>query len=365
VKNENYTKKTYRDKILIVDYISWTDQKGLPVGHALKAMEEYAEWISKAYDIVFAAHVAYLRDIIDKEGTLCTLSLPYHLYEGDEYASLRGKIKQLFISWINIKSAFKEKESKYVWFSNVDIFLFFYLLFHKKQRKKTIITTYLARFPKKYHNAIVDMVLPDIKLLIYSNREIAYIGNNKIYIPDYLYVEEKYKKYRKKNKKQEAVCLGKMGPQKELRRLVCAFNANGFPLKIIGKFSDNGLFRELKEKAYSNVIIEDKYLCYDDYLKILGEAEYSILPYKEEIYSDKTSGVLLESIFLDAIPITNIKLLQKWKVSGIGYKDINELGAVKMDTANKDSNVQNNRDIIKRYFTPENYIKKLKKILSE
>ena len=349
-------------KIVLADYISWTDSKGVPIGHALKALQEYAEWIEKTFDVVFATHDTYFQGLPNEYKKI---RLPYHIHAGECYTSFLGKMKQLWISWWNIRKVFHTKEYKYIWFTNIDIFLFFYLYFHRKQREVVVITIYLDDFPRRYQKMIAQKVLGDIKLLIHSNKDNCYRGTNRMYIPDYLYNGNKYNKYNGNIKKREVICVGNMGPQKELEALVETFSINGIPLKIIGKFSNNEQFEQLKKRVTPNIVIEDRYLNYEQYLELLGEVQYCILPYREDAYSDKTSGVILESIFLDTVPITRAELLKRWDISGISYERIEELQTVKLDDADRERIIQDNRRHIKSVYSKETYLEQLIEVLNE
>lgn len=350
------------EKIILADYISYTNVNGVPTGHALKVLKEYSEWIQNNFEIIFAAHDAYLECIPDGKEKI---RLPYHICEGINYSSFWGKIKQLWVSWNNINKIFCNKEYKYVWFGNIDIYLFFYLFFHKKKRKKVIITTYLESFSSGYQDRITRRVLGDIKLLIYSNLNISYLGNNRMYIPDYLYEEEKYRKYRCIPKKKEIVCVGTMGTQKELDTLIEVFKEKKILLKIAGKFSDSKQYERLRKSASPNIIIEDRYLKYEEYLELLGEAEYCILPYKKDYYADRTSGVVLESMFLDTIPISYTQLLKNWDIYGIGYDNLEELKKIDMDEVDKNNYILKNRNVIERNYLPGIYLSKFMKKISD
>lgn len=238
-----------------------------------------------------------------------------------------------------------------------------FLLCHRCKKKKIIITTYLEKFEKEYQNLLASLVFPKVKLLITSNQTIRYQGTNKLYIPDYLYMPSLYERYKVAEKEDKVVCVGTMGASKELPELVRVFNKNGYPLQIKGHFTDKDLLYLLKEKANKNIEILDEYLRYDEYLKLIGQAKYCILPYKENAYVSKTSGIILESVFLDTIPVCNNKLLQKWEFSGIGYNTINELCKMVWGDDNKSILVENN-ELIKRKYNMEQYERRFNEMIS-
>lgn len=341
---------------MLVDYISYTDKNGLPVGHPLKVLKECGEWIQDNFEIVYAANASYLENLGGEK-----IELPFKIIEGQDYSSIAGKVRQLFISWINLEKIWLRKDMYHIWFCNIDFFLILFLLCHRCRKKEIIITTYLEKFEKGYQNKLAKFVLPKIKLLITSNKATKYQGSNKFYIPDYLYNHLIYNRY-KVEKEDKVVCVGAMGVSKELTELVNAFNRNGCRLQVIGHFSDKNLFDKLKKIANKNIEIEDCYLKYDKYLELLGKAKYCVLPYKVDAYAFKTSGILLESIFLSTIPICNKELLQRWGVSGVGYITIDELGGEEWKSDNESILIENNR-LIKEQYSKDVYIRKLMEIL--
>lgn len=342
-------------KIILADYISYTDKHGKPVGHPLKVMQEYGQWIDEKFQVIYAAQHSYLNSLRVKEA----IDLQHNICEGKNYSSIKGKLHQLFISWKNISQICKYDKNSYIWFCNIDIFLIFYLYFHKKEGKRAIVTTYLKEFPSKYQNKMFNHILPYIRLLICSNLENSYDGSNKLYMPDYLYDRKFYDQYKKAEKNEKAICVGTMGYQKELRKLVETFNKSGYPLEIIGYFSDKDLYTELCNIAEKNISIVDTYLQYEEYLDIISESKFCILPYRKDIYFSKTSGVLLESIFLDTIPICHRKLLEKWKVYGIGYGELEEFGNVDLFNFQESAVIEKNKQLIMESYNKEVYIERL------
>ncbi len=82
----------------------------------------------------------------------------------------------------------------------------------------------------------------------------------------------------------------------------------------------------MQHRAKDNVIVENVVLSEDDYYKKLAGAKYSILPYDMKVYEGRTSGVLLESIFLlERYRLHLKRLLEENEVRGIGYDTLQEL----------------------------------------
>lgn len=351
--------------IAIVDYISYINRFGEPVGHPLKVMREYAKWLDGDYEITYAAHPAYLSEIgpVQNRRDKYVKELSGCIREQEDYTTISGKLRQLSISWNNIREVWNTGMYDYIWFFNIDIFLFFFLLFHKKKRERVIITTYLSEFPIRYQNRIFMKILPDLKLIISSNPCFEYKRKNYLYIPDYLYDGTIYERYRNLSKEDKAVCVGAMVREKDLDGLICAFNRNGVKLIIAGYFKDPGYYEELLGKAGNNIEIRNEYIQYEEYLELLGSAKFSILPYDENVYGTKTSGVLLESIFVDTIPVCKAELLEQWKIAGRGYGCLDELQKKDWFYEDNESILIRNRELIETEYNKKLYIDRLKERL--
>ena len=348
------------DQMALVDYISYTDKNGLPMGHSLKVMREYAEWVQNDFEVVYSAHASYLKRLGERQ----QIELPFKIWEGQDYSSIKGRIHQLFVSWINLKRIWSQRHIDYIWFCNIDFFLMVFLICHRCKKKKIIITTYLEKFEKGYQNLLARLAFSKVKLVITSNKAIKYQGTNKLYIPDYLYNGSLYEKYKAVEKEDMVVCVGAMGASKELPELIDVFNKNGCHLQIQGYFADKDLLYQLEERANKNIKIIDGYLQYDEYLELIGKAKYCILPYKETVYSVKTSGIILESIFLDTVPVCNNKLLQRWEVSGIGYNTIDELGESEWGGHDIKRILDENNRLIERKYSKGQYVSSFKKMIN-
>ena len=176
-------------------------------------------------------------------------------------------------------------------------------------------------------NLIFKRGLSKFDAVIYTQKNMKIPHPKVFYMPDYYY-DAKYEPYRKMPKDDKVVCLGTMNPYKELEKLVDVFNANGMKLEIAGRFLDQQRYLDLQNRAKDNVIVENVVLSEDDYYKKLAGAKYSILPYDMKVYEGRTSGVLLESIFVGTIPIAPKRLLEENEVRGIGYETLDEINAI-------------------------------------
>lgn len=344
-------KTKYNKNVCIADYISCVNCNNEPIGHAKKILIENCQWLKNKYNITCAASKEYIKDL--KE--IKSKKLPFRVVEGKNYNYFCGKIIKLFISWINIIYCFSCKG--YVWFDNVDILLIIYLFFHPIKCKRTIISLYTNSFEKKYHNYMFLCVTKRVKLFISSSK--VNIVPNSFYLPDYLYKDDIYIKYKSNIKVNDFICLGVMSEDKELEKLIQIFRGRKEKLLIIGHFINREWFLKLQQIAGNNVEVVDTYLEYDMYLGLLSKSRFCILPYKKEVYENKTSGVAIESIFLNTVPVSLKTLIRNWDIEGIGYDEIENLW--KQDMSEERINVikNSNSRVITEKYNADVYLKKI------
>lgn len=316
-----------KETITLIDYCGSCDGEGRAIGHSPKVLMEYADLLKDHYKLEAILPLCVYESV--KEGTFDRITnLPYQIVEEGN----RGLLKRLvdkYKLFRNIGLSNQYSEHKICWYYRTDFFLFFYYFFHRKPKDKIMICLlYQQKFAEgilgKTLNIIFKRGLSKFDAVIYTQKNMKIPHPKVFYMPDYYY-DAKYEPYRKMPKDDKVVCLGTMNPYKELEKLVDVFNANGIKLEIAGKFLDQQRYLDLQHRAKDNVIVENVVLSADDYYKKLADAKYSILPYDMKVYEGRTSGVLLESIFVGTIPIAPKRLLEENEVRGIGYDTLQEL----------------------------------------
>lgn len=315
------------ETLVFIDYCGSCDGEGKAIGHSPKVLMEYADLLKDHYKLEAILPLCVHESV--KEGTFDRITnLPYQIVEEGN----RGLLKRLvdkYKLFRNIGLSNQYSEHKICWYYRTDFFLFFYYFFHRKPKDKIMICLlYQQKFAEgilgKTLNIIFKRGLSKFDAVIYTQKNMKIPHPKVFYMPDYYY-DAKYEPYRKMPKDDKVVCLGTMNPYKELEKLVDVFNANGMKLEIAGKFLDQQRYLDLQHRAKDNVIVENVVLSEDDYYKKLAGAKYSILPYDMKVYEGRTSGVLLESIFVGTIPIAPKRLLEENEVRGIGYDTLQEL----------------------------------------
>ena len=314
-------------KVLLVDYYGTCDKEGRPIGHSPKVLREYGQLLQDNFQVSAAVSPCLLNDA--KTDFKQVYTLKYNI-EADENQSVPKRIKDKFKLFHNIHQVLKRKEYDILWFYRTDFFLFFYFAIKlRKHPAKIIGQVYQEEFAQGALGKILNVVYrrgsSKFDGLIYTQKGMAARHPHTLYIPDYHYDEEKYGKYRSVKKENKSVCLGTMNPYKKLEELVDAFNKSGEKLEIKGYFYDKERFHRLLGKKKDNILIEDRILTEEEYYTALASAKYSVLPYDMNQYSNRTSGILQESLFMDMTIIAPRQLLEENGIGGIGYQQIEEL----------------------------------------
>lgn len=314
-------------KVLLVDYYGTCDKEGRPIGHSSKVLNEYCQLLKESYQVSAAVSPCLLDSA--KADFEKKYSLKYNIV-ADENQSLPKRIADKFKLLYNIHQVLKRKEYDILWFYRTDFFLFFYFALKlRKHPAKIIGQVYQEEFAQgtvgKILSAIYRKGSSKFDGLIYTQKGMAAGHPHTLYIPDYYYDEDKYGRYRSVKKENKTVCLGTMNPYKKLEELVDAFNKNGEKLEIKGYFYDKERFSSLLKKKNDNILIEDRVLTEEEYYTALSSAKYSVLPYDMNQYSNRTSGILQESLFMNMMIIAPKQLLEENGMEGIGYSDIEDL----------------------------------------
>lgn len=307
-------------KIALIEYLNYIDKNDKPIGHGKKVLNEMYNLIREGNSIYLISSTMYLHDF-EKFNFIKTLPI-YHM---------SSKLKLNCMIFFNLLKSFKINHNYYMWFTNTEWRLF--ALLALLPVKRTIIATmyrdvYRDVIESKSRMAyikglLVKKGLRKVKLTIITNPNLN-ITENQVFIPDYIYTED-YEKYTINKKIEQILCVGAMRSSKDLKGIIDHFNNTDVPVYIIGGFEDESLFRELKKKIADNIKIDNKNLTDSEYYNYMAKSQYVILPYKMESYVNATSGILLESLFLNTIPIAPYELLQFNSINGIGYNKLSEL----------------------------------------
>lgn len=308
-------------KIVIADYLGPADKDGTPIGHLLKVIYDLHDLLSDDVELSYAVCSNYADKLDDR--FVIEETLPPIPDDMPRYKAIMLRLK-------NIQKTLKTNDA--VWFINVDVYFFLLMPFIRASKKQIYITNY-----RDYVNTGSFL-----KRLLYNitNKKIfcefttcrGVVRSNHVYIPDYWFDEDFYDKYKKLEKKKQVIFCGTMSVAKDINGLIEAFNANKQPLSIAGRFAEEKMYNEAVSLITgSNIEISDRKLTDDEYCSLIGSSMFVVLPYKRECYQGRSSGVILEALFMDTIVIAPKFLLDYLGIEGIGYENINELEAFSVE----------------------------------
>ncbi len=326
-------------KVLLIDYYGICGQDGRAVGHSPKVLQEYSALLGDCYIVSAAASPCLMKEAGEQFHDKYTLR--YNI-DSDREMSVRKRIQDKIRLFLNINEALKIDGYDIYWFYKTDFFLFFFLCFRRIRRgrksAKYMAQIYQAGFGQSGLAPVLNWFyrrgMRKFDGITYAQKDMAGLHPNMLYFPDYYYDPDKYRKYRKVEKLDKVVCLGTMNTYKKLQELMEAFRSNGYPLEIKGYFYDKNYYRNLREGLAQNIVLEDKILSEEEYYQTLAGAKYIVLPYDMGLYQSRTSGVLIESLFLGTAAIAPKQLLAENQISGIGYDSLEELKDITFFTEN-------------------------------
>ncbi len=347
-------------KICMVEYQGRCDESGTVVGHAPKVLREYCRMLQEDYALEVLAPAGILqaawpegegkalkakdepatggqtqkgvatdpaRERRKNKGMVRKI-LPHKIVMRGKTPFLEKILNKLRM-FANIHTALKYTKADMVWFFNTEFYLVLYLALFGNRGKRIICTFFLDG----WHGGAVAWVKQKIfekaqkkmECILAGSRGFTFKNCLSVFLPDYPYDAKEYAGYEKCPKEERAVCLGTMGAEKDLEGLVEAFRELSYPLHIAGRFYDEERFRTLKERAGARTLIENRYLSREEYLSLLGEARYCILPYRAKQYKTQTSGVLQEALFLNTVPVAAKEILEAHRIPGIGFDALSDL----------------------------------------
>ena len=314
------------NKLVLAEYQGRHDTEGKAVGHAPKVLKEYAQLTAEDFDIKILAPRCILKaagDTIRHNAKV----LPHSILMKSGN-SIFTKIWNKVRMFANIKIALKS-DSDTIWFFNTEFYLMLYLALFGNGNKKIVCTLFMEKFGSgfmgKIKQKIFEIAQTNMSLIISAGKSFSFKNVPYVFIPDYYCDDAEYAPYRKGARLRQAVCLGTQGSEKQTEELVDCFTRIGYPLIIAGRFYDKDRLEKLKAAAGSNITIRDEYLSREEYLKLMGESAYVVLPYAPSQYGTQTSGVLQEALFCDTVPVSYSDVLNGNGIEGIGFEKWDDL----------------------------------------
>ncbi len=302
--------------ISLIDVANYIDEKNMPVGHGLKLLKEMPKLFGEKTEIL--AGKEYIHEL-KNDGKV----LPCRIHSG---IIKKRNIRILYNYFISLFLA----KGDVLIYSFVLEPLLWGIAFTKLKRKIVIVTcwdwdNYIKSdlFNKPIRKYLVERGLKHIDGCIVTNY--LYVPTKPyLRLSDY-YVTDEIKKYCKHEKRNGCICLGEVRSSKDVLGLVRVISKTNISLLVVGSFQDKKMYRRVKKFQSDRIKIDNENLSYDAYLEYLSLYKYVVLPYDIKTYDGRTSGVLLEGIFLGAIPIAPKRLLEQNRIQGLGYHKISDI----------------------------------------
>ncbi len=338
--------------ITMCDYYGMCDENGRCVGHPVKVTMEYGQMLrSLGEEIRLVCSPCIAGEV---SGGLFSeiVKLPYDISITGN--SIGKRVVDKIRLFRNLRPALRNRGT--IFFYQVDFFFFLYLhLFYRKSTdRKIVILIYHQDFTGGRFAPILARIykkaLRKIDGVIYTQKGAVVPHGNAAWMPDFIYSEGEYGKYRNAFKINRVVCLGTMNRYKQIEELIEVWrrldrvngtadiiredrtdiDEGGFrfipDLIIAGRFDTKERYEAIVSDLPRNVTVRNELLSREEYMSFLSGSTYSILPYDMGQYKNRTSGVLLESIYCGVIPIAPKELLAQNGLPGLGYNELSEMG---------------------------------------
>jgi len=320
------------DKVYLVDYRGQSDTAGNPLGHGLKTLIEASLLLQPVYPVALVFPRTWQPALAEGlAGTTENILLPF--YSPVSWFGWWGKISGLIKKMINLVTLFRRVGEGTLWFVNCDAGLFLFLFFHPfSGRRKIFATLYLDGLEdrpglcSRFKAYLIRRAGKKLDLVFKNSRRLSAV-EREVFYPDYLFRPEKYCPFQAPVR-QGLVCPGVMNGAKDLPTLVNVCREAGLEIRIVGYFPDKKYYAQVQVLAGPGIAVEDRVLPEDGYYSLIGSSRFCLLPYRQGSYSRRTSGILLESIFLDTPVVAPQFLLDYTGLPGIGFERLEDLPAV-------------------------------------
>lgn len=335
-------------QLIIADYIGNCTIDDKPSGHLLKLITEISCLLQDDYTISLILADNYAANF----PSYLVKDVVPHLRQG------KNALRRIFQRYRNINKILKNDGK--IFFINTDSWFYIFISLMNIKNKEIYALNYIDYASKEPRN-----LMSKISSFFYEKGNKKLKGEfitqkkkykkNQVIVPDYYFDLNKYEKYMTAHSEPAVLFCGTISRAKDVIGLTEVFIKNRLKLTISGKFQSDTLYNEIKalKSKSDNIIIENKRLSDDEYYQRMAENDFIVLPYKKACYSGRSSGVILEAVFLDRVIIAPDFLLEELGICGISYTTINELETLDLSKYDKNAIIAQNR-YIKVFYSKEN-----------
>ncbi len=300
--------------VLIADITTLTEEEKI-YGHFAKVAKQYEIVLSEKYNVLIGGGKTYLNHFPDDK----VLRFPYSILRSHNYGRIKNKFQNKMHEFINACVALKS-DCDIIVFQNLNetpVYLAL-LLFHKS---RVYMIQYQKGLTGSVKKILYGLVKKHIRGVIASSEAVGeFYQRPYVVVPDYFPMNKEHKGNQKT--KYDALIIGTINSWKDYESVIRFFSGTDLTLVIAGKFNDKKYLENLRKGAKENITFIDKYLTDDEYISLIEESKFIILPYKSQ-YEEKSSGVLLEALYNNRPVIVpdmkSFKIVKEFNL-GIVYK---------------------------------------------
>ncbi len=311
-------------EIILIDYISTCDDQKNLVGHSLPVIQQYYKLLSGVVRVSVSASRAYARHMIVE------YPLPFNTspYQKRGLLSAVGTLKKL----LNLMLLPKWSPNRYFFLVNNDINVFLMALLW---RRRFLSKCFLMQYEdfENCHKSWADRIKRSLFLRTVHLFRAIFVSNpqiferpgltNKYFLPDFVFLKEKYLPFIEQRKRENyCLVIGTLNKDKDIAGVIRAFRKSTVPLIIAGRFQGTKDEEKLiiQESMGGQIQLKFAPLTTKEYFQLIANALVVLLPYKEKSYHTRTSGVMLEALFLETPVIApKFGFFERMLQKGIGY----------------------------------------------
>lgn len=274
-------------RIAIIDTLTLTHE-GRIYGHFANTAKQYKTILEHDYDVTIVGgntYSSYFENI---------RKLPF-ITDKDDFQN--GKfIKRLVLKikvTLNVFVSIIHSYDYYIYQDGNRNIVAFLLLILSFLRRKVVLIRYTPCEHIEYK--FITFSPNKIKQIITSLEDTkASYPIPSLIVPDYFPTIQSYNEH---DIQYDFVILGTIVEGKDYEDIVKAISNTKYSLLIAGHFGNKNRLLELMSIKTDNITIIDKYLEQSEYDNFLNSTRYVVLPYKKELYTNKSSGVTLEALY--------------------------------------------------------------------
>lgn len=342
-------------KLLLIDIAS-LNKNGKLYGHGLNVAKNYTEVLKNYFDCYVVGGKVY------KEYFQQYIRLPFSFsfHENGFIKNIKG-LTNVLVSLL-LKADIYIFQSQY----NIPILACLKFFPFLVKNKKIYLIMYndpinnpIYPTEKKWFMSAQDRIYGIITCNVeWTNSLNCKVINLPDYLPENNYIE------KKQSHQYDFAVLGTISEWKNCEMVIEAINKTDYTCLIAGNFEDKERKDKMCEIAGERVTILDEYLSTEKYFDLFSKTSCIVLPYNKEYYNNKSSGVVLESLYRK-IPVIapNINSFKFVAEQGVGWLYDDNISEVLEGYAKsideKEKNIE--QFISKMENKVENEIKKMKK----